>query len=150
GGHATFVLHRDLERLHDPRFEVKASAPIAGPFHLREITFPQALAGKSKMDSLYLAYIANSYARIYRRASPSILAAPYIESVPLLFDGEHSYANIESALPVDPRKVFNAEFLDAFDRGKPHWFLDALAENSVSDWTPAAPVRIYYGDEDVD
>ena len=35
GGHATFVVERDLEKLHDSRFLVKASAPIAGPFRLR-------------------------------------------------------------------------------------------------------------------
>ena len=61
GGHATFAVQRDLEKLHDPRFEVKASAPIAGPFHLREVSFPQALTGETDSHAFYLAYIANSY-----------------------------------------------------------------------------------------
>ena len=45
GGHATFAVQRELEKLADPRFQVKASAPIAGPFHLRDVSFPQALTG---------------------------------------------------------------------------------------------------------
>ena len=53
-------------------------------------------------------------------------------------------------MPDDPRNLFNPEFLDAYDHGKSHWFLDALAENDVDDWTPVAPVRIYFGDDDVD
>jgi pimeloyl-ACP methyl ester carboxylesterase len=141
---------RDLEKSHDTRFKVQASAPIAGPFHLREISFPQALSGKTKSDPRYVAYIANSYAQIYRRPLQSIVAAPYVETLPILFDGDHTIAEVAAALPTDPRKVFNPEFLDAYDKGKPHWFLDALKENDVDAWTPVAPVRIYYGDDDVD
>jgi len=150
GGHATFAVQRDLERSHDPRFKVQAAAPIAGPFHLREISFPNALSGKTKSDPLYVAYIANSYAQIYHRPLPSIVAAPYVETVPVLFDGDHKIEEIVAALPTDPRKVFTAEFLDAYDKGKPHWFSDALKENDVDAWTPVAPVRIYYGDDDLD
>jgi hypothetical protein len=150
GGHATFAVQRDLERLHDPRFEVKASAPIAGPFHVREVSFPQALTGETRSHAFYLAYIANSYAHIYDQPLKSILTSPYLEKVPVLFDGEHTSEEISAAIPDDPRDLFNPEFLDAYDHGKPHWFLDALAENDVDDWTPVAPVRMYYGDDDVD
>jgi pimeloyl-ACP methyl ester carboxylesterase len=150
GGHATFAVQRDLEKSHDPQFRVQASAPIAGPFRLREISFPQALLGKTTSDPLYVAYIANSYSQVYHQPLKSIVAAPYAETVPVLFDGDHTIQEIEAALPTDPRKVFNAEFLDAYDKGKPHWFLDALKENDVDAWTPVAPVRIYYGDDDVD
>jgi hypothetical protein len=150
GGHATFAVQRDLEKLHDTRFEVKASAPIAGPFHLREVSFPQALTGATDFDAFYLAYIANSYAHVYDRPLNSILTSPYVEKVPVLFDGDHTTEEILAAMPDDPRDLFNPEFLDAYDHGKSHWFLDALAENDVDDWTPVAPVRIYFGDDDVD
>jgi pimeloyl-ACP methyl ester carboxylesterase len=150
GGHATFAVQRDLEKSHDPRFKVQASAPIAGPFHLREISFPNALLGKTKSDPLYVAYIANSYSQIYHHPLQSIVAAPYAETVPTLFDGAHTIEAIEAGLPADPRKVFTSEFLAAYDKGQPHWFTDALKENDVDAWTPAAPVRIYYGDDDVD
>jgi hypothetical protein len=149
-GHATFAVQRDLEKLHDPRFEVRASAPIAGPFHLREVSFPQALSGKTKSHAFYLAYVANSYARIYGRPLKSILAAPYLEQVPVYFDGDHTTEEISAALPGDPRRLFNSQFLDAYDRGESHWFLDAIAENNVDAWAPVAPIRIYYGDDDVD
>jgi pimeloyl-ACP methyl ester carboxylesterase len=150
GGHATFAVERELQKLHDPRLAVKASAPIAGPFHLREISFPNAMAGKTKSDPLYLAYLAHAYSQIYHRPLESIVAAAYVEIVPKLFDGEQTIETIESALPAEPRKLFTPEFLDAFDKGKPHWFLSALAANDVMDWTPSAPVRIYYGDDDLD
>jgi pimeloyl-ACP methyl ester carboxylesterase len=150
GGHATFAVQRELERLHDARFDVQASAPIAGPFHLREVSFPQALTGTTKSHSFYLAYLASSYAKLYDRPLQSILTAAYAEQVPVLFDGAHESDEISAALPAHPRDLFNPEFLQAYDNGKSHWFLDALAENNVDDWTPAAPSRIYYGDNDVD
>ena len=43
GGHATLAVHRELEILHEPQFTVTASAPVAGPFYLRDVSFPQAL-----------------------------------------------------------------------------------------------------------
>jgi hypothetical protein len=150
GGHATFAVQRDLEKSQDARFKVSASAPIAGPFHLRELSFPHALTGTTKSHAFYLAYIANSYAQIYGRPLESILAAPYVHEVPVIFDGDHKTEDISAALPNDPRKLFNSQLLDAYDRGKSHWFLEALAENDVDGWTPVAPVRIYYGDDDLD
>jgi len=150
GGHATFGVQRELEQRHDPQFQVKASAPIAGPFHLREVSFPQAIRGKTKSHALYLAYLANSYCRIYGHPLQSILATEYLEMVPVLFDGDHTSQDVLAALPDDPRRLFNAEFLAAYDQGKPHWFLDAIKLNDVDGWVPRAPVRVYYGDDDVD
>jgi len=148
GGHATFAVQRDLEKLADARFQVKASAPIAGPFYLREVSFPQALTGETQSHPVYLGYLANAYARIYNQPLQSILIDPYVKNVPVLFDGDHE--EISSQLPKDPRAMFNAELLDAYDNARPHWFLDALVENDVYDWPPISPVRIYYGELDVD
>ena len=150
GGHATLAVQRELESLHDPSFQVTASAPIAGPFHLREVSFPNALTGKTKSHAFYLAYLANSYASVYGQPLETLLQAPYVEQVPILFNGDHTTETISAALPTDPRRLFNPEFLAAFQRGSPHWFLEALAENDVYDWTPVAPIRIYFGDHDVD
>jgi pimeloyl-ACP methyl ester carboxylesterase len=150
GGHATFAVQRELEILADSRFQVRASAPIAGPFHLLDVSFPQALTGETGSHAFYLAYLANSYAEIYGQPLKSILTSPYLEKVPALFDGDHTTEEISAALPAAPRDLFNPEFLAAYDSGRPHWFLDALAENDVYDWTPVAPVKIFYGDDDVD
>jgi len=150
GGHATFAVQRHLEELDDPRFDVQAAAPIAGPFHLRDVSFPQALTGESDSHAFYLAYLATAYAHIYGQPLESVLTAAYAGSLPALFDGDHESAEISAAMPDDPRSLFNPEFLTAYDNGEPHWFLQALEENDVDDWTPAAPVRLFYGDKDLD
>jgi hypothetical protein len=40
--------------------------------------------------------------------------------------------------------------VNAYDTGKETWLLQKLAENSVYDWSPRAPIRLYYGNRDVD
>jgi len=150
GGHAALAVQRELEQRHDPRTEVEAAAAIAGPFHLRDLSFPQALTGKTKSHAFYLAYLSDSYARIYGHPLDSLLKSPYAESVPVLFDGNHSSEDISASLPDDPRELFTDDFLKAYDLGESHWFLAALADNDVFDWTPVAPIRLYFGDDDVD
>ena len=150
GGHATLAVQRALEKLEDPRFTVAASAPVAGPFNLRDISFPQALTGQTDSHVYYLAYLASAYAAVYEQPIDSLLAKPYADTVPVLFDGDHESDFISTALPENPRELFVPEFLAACDNGTAHWFLDALAENSIRDWTPKAPVKIYFGEDDVD
>ena len=150
GGHAAMAAHRALESTPNPPFRVKASAGVAGPYNIAGITFPAALEGKSGGDSLYLAWTSLAYSIIYNQPLDSLLASPYAEQAPVLFDGEHEGDAVMAALPPKPREMFTKEFLDAFDNKKPHWFLEALDKNEVFRWTPKAPVRMYYGDHDVD
>jgi len=150
GGHATLAAQRMLETMNDPMFRVVASAPVSGAYDLSGISFPTALAGSSSADSLYLAYLLNSYCRVYGRPIESVLTAAYARTLPELFDGEHSGDEISAALPRTPREMFNAEFLQNYESGKPTWLLDALASNQVLQWSPRAPLRLYFGENDAD
>jgi len=150
GGHATLATQRALERMNDPRFRVVACASVSGAYDLSGISFPVALAGASSAHSLYLAYLVNSYCRVYSQPLESVLSAAYAESVPQLFDGEHSGDEIVALLPRRPREMFNAEFIENYENGKPTWLLDALAKNQVVEWSPKAPIRLYFGEKDED
>ena len=150
GGHATLAVQRALEAAPVERMHVVSSTPIAGPVDLPGISFPVALEGKSTSHTFYLAYVACAYSAIYGQPVTTLLAEPYASSLPGLFDGDHGDADFAAALPKTPRELFTPEFLDAFDHGKSHWFLDALQENSLLDWKPAAPIRLYFGDKDLD
>ncbi|MDX9974520.1 MAG: hypothetical protein RBU21_16160 [FCB group bacterium] len=150
GGHATMATHRFLESLNDPHMQVKASAPVSGVYDLANLTFPTLLAGPTEGDSMYLAYLYTAYASNYNQPLSDIVAEPYVDILPTLFDGEHSERSIIDALPRMPREMLIPQFLDAYDDGRPTWFLTALAENEVINWTPKAPVRAYYGERDID
>ena len=148
GGYSTLAAHRALESLDDPRFHVVASAPIAGVFNLAEVTFPDFLERTDAYHSTYLAYLVNAYCSAYSHPIDSVLADPYAELVPTLFDGELDEWVVVQRLPTQPRTMFRKEFLEAYDNGQETWLLTALAENEVVHWTPRAPVRIHFGEHD--
>jgi len=150
GGHATLAAQRLLETAQIDGLTVTAAAPIAGPFDLAAISFPFALEGGSTASSLYLAYMVDAYANIYGEALDSALRAPYAAKVPELFDGQHDGDTIAAALPRQPREMFREEFLQTYESDAPNWLRERLIDNSLYEWAPRAPIRLYYGSLDVD
>jgi alpha-beta hydrolase superfamily lysophospholipase len=146
GGWASLAALRALEARGRP---VLGSAQVAGAYDLRRVSLPAAMQGGAASDSLYLAYAAWGMSAWYGRRLDSVLTPEYAQTVDRVFAGAEPQ-DIQKALPADPRRMFNAGFLDAFDHGKPHWYLDAFAANGLTGVTPRAPVRLYYGSKDVD
>ena len=141
GGQASLAALRLLE---ENGAAVLGAAPVSSAYDLRNISLGAALTGGAQSHALYLAYMARGYAARYGQPVKSVLTPEHAVLVEELFGNPHSPSEIIAALPAEPRKMFNAEFLDAFDNGKPNWLLDAIAANDVSDWAPRAG-RLYYG-----
>jgi len=146
GGWASLAALRLMEQRGMPVF---ASAQVAGAYDLRHVSLPAALKGGAASHSLYLAYAAWGQAAYYGHPLDSVLTGESATLAERLFAGA-SPEEIRDALPKDPRAMFNAAFLDAFDNGGSHWFLDTFAANSLAGVTPRAPVRMYYGSKDED
>ncbi|MEM6280301.1 MAG: hypothetical protein AAF733_12540 [Verrucomicrobiota bacterium] len=150
GGHSTLVVQRALERRHNPLFPVTAAAAISGPVDLRYTSFPNTLSGSTPGHTYYLAYLTTAYSRAYRQPLHSLLREPYASAFPTVFDGHHTKEDILAILPERPIEMFHSHFLTTYKSGGSHWFLDALAANSLLDFTPSAPVRLFYGEKDLD
>ena len=146
GGWASLAALRILEEEGKP---VLGSAQVAGAYDLRHRALPAALKGGAPSSSLYLAYAAWGQSAYYVQRLDSVMTPEYAELVEHLFAGAKP-TDIVRALPVDPRKMFNQSFLDAFDHNGANWWLDAFAANDLADVTPRAPVRLYYGSKDLD
>jgi pimeloyl-ACP methyl ester carboxylesterase len=147
GGHATAVVQRDLEAAPIPGVTVKAAAAISGAFDLAGVSVPYAFQHK---HSLYLGYLAVSYAAQYHQPLGTLLTDRYAQTLPRLFDGDHAVDAIAAALPADPRDLFRPAALADILANRPDWFTAALAANEAWRWTPKAPLRLYYGDRDTD
>lgn len=147
GGHACLAAQMALEAAGQA---VKGSAAVAGPHNLRTVSLPAAMAGGSPQHALYLSYMVRGYAARYGHPLESVLTPAYATLVPSLYDQPHKPQEIIAALPADPRKLFRADFLDAFDHRGPHWLLEAIAGNEVGRFAPKAPIRLYYGSTDRD
>ena len=145
GGHATLAAQRALEADAADGLVVAAAAPIAGPFDLAAVSFPFALEGHARASSLYLAYMLSAYSDAYREPLASALREHYASIVPGLFDGAHDGEAIFAALPAQPREMFNDDFLASYEQGDHNWLRERLAENSLFEWSPRAPIRLYFG-----
>lgn len=146
GGWASLAALRVLESKGQA---VLGSAQVAGAYDLRHVSLPAALKGGAPNHSLYLAYLAWGQSDYYGHPLDSALTPAYARLVERLFAGA-TPEEIVKSLPTDPRRLFNQDFLDAFDHNGSHWLLDSFAANSLVDVTPRAPVRLYFGSKDED
>ena len=149
GGHATAVISRELEALDQPNWNVRASAAIAGAYDLRNIAFPFALKGGATGHAVYLTLLAQSYADMYGKPVDSLLT-PQSTQISDAFVLDKDTDAALKRLPADPRSLFRPDFLAAYDAGQPHWFLEAMQDNSIASWAPRSPYRAYYGEADRD
>ncbi|MCX7722645.1 MAG: hypothetical protein N2379_06235 [Verrucomicrobiae bacterium] len=153
GGHATMALHRELETYHADEFTVTASAPMAGAYDLSGTTLDDFLSDRPKPNPYYYAYLLAAYHHVYTLAPrfEDILAAPYNTTLPPLLRGNAAAAEINAAMPPDPRQMLDPEYLAAVQQRTNHPFRILLRENDVYGWAPRAPVRLYHcgGDQDV-
>jgi pimeloyl-ACP methyl ester carboxylesterase len=146
GGWASLVALRILESRGR---KVLGAAPVAGPYDVRRISIPAAMKGGAPSHSLYLAYAAWGQAGNYGHRLDSLLTPEYATIVERLFAGAEP-KEILAGLPANPRLMFNQGFLDIYDRGGAHWYLDVFAAAGVADMTPATPLRLFYGSQDKD
>lgn len=147
GGSATAGVQRQLESGNPTSLVLKASAAVAGAYNLRAISVPYALQNNSVV---YLGYVANSYALIYKQPLSSVVQPPYAEQLPALFNGSQSEDTIEKALPGKAQDLYTNEEYAALLQGGTNWFTNALEQNQTYQWLPKAPLRLYYGTKDTD
>jgi hypothetical protein len=147
GGYASLAAQRALEASGE---KVLAVAAVAGAYNLRAISIPWTLRGASPQAPIYLALWVRGYATHYGHPLNTAFTAHYATLVPELLDTPHAVDAVMKALPRDPHALFLPVALDAMEGKGRHWLVDALAENEMGDWSARAPIRLYYGADDID
>jgi hypothetical protein len=147
GGSVTASVQRELEINNITGLTLKASACIAGAYNLKDISINYAIANKSTM---YLGYIANSYAHIYNQDLSSLIKNEYVNLIPTLYDGSKSVDFIEKILPKEPDSLYNQKMIADIKAENSNWFTIALGQNETYKWKPITRIRLFYGTKDVD
>jgi hypothetical protein len=152
GGHAAMAVGQQLQRTPGP-WRLRALAPMAGPYDLSG-TIPTVLDADQTNPAIagvYLSYLFTSWQRLYRiHTDPNeVFLPPYADTIPMLFDGNHSMTQIEASLPDSPDQLFQPKALKLIRQ--PHGaFMAALRANDVCRWAPTVPTRLYAGRADRD
>lgn len=146
GGYTAMAAHRAIEADYSDEFTVLASAPMAGPYDLSGTMLDLMLQETPYPQPYYLPYILLSYSETYDLYdSPSdFLASPYDITLPPLFDGTHSSADVNNAMPQIPIHIVRKDVIQAVKNNPDHPFIQRLRENDLINWVPRSPMRLYH------
>ena len=148
GGYVTMAADREIQLNYGDEITVTASAPMAGPYDLL-LTSRTILQNTTYGKPSYIAFLAAAYNSIYDWNNLNgIFNSPYAEKIPTLINGSYTLDDIDAQLTTDLIKLFNQDFVSSFLNGTEKNFTDALVENSLLNWTPTSPVRLYHGNQD--
>jgi len=149
GGYVTMAAHREIQKNYSSEITVTASAPMAGAFDLYE-TAQIVFNNESYDEPSYLAYMIAAYNDVYGwNKIENFFNSPYAEKISSLYDGTKTTTEINEALTTDLAKLFKQSFIDSLKAGTEKTFTAVLKENSLLDWAPSAPMRLFHGDADI-
>lgn len=148
GGYATMAAHRSIERDFPQEFDLTAVAPMAGPHDLLETT--RSILNRQEYGNPgYLAYIVAAYNDVYEWDRLSdIFREPYATRISQTINGEYTGEEVNDSLTTHIDSLFNDSFLTDYLADGELEIKNALSENSLIDWGPMAPVRLYHGTSD--
>jgi dienelactone hydrolase len=147
GGHACAATQREIEQLHSVEFNLRATAPMSGPYDMTGLMVQTMLAEQPYPAPGYLPYVLLSYNMVYGMyASPdSFLRQPYATTLPPLYSGQYSLGQLEPQLNDTPIYMVRPDLVQQFVADSAnHPFRRALVQNHLLDWRPNAPVRLIY------
>ncbi len=149
GGYATMAAAKEIQQNH-PEIHLMAVAPMAGPYDVEKLGLGSLKAPVMAFPP-FLADVVYSYSVNYSDLNLSTgIQDPYASQLGTLFDGKHSGEQIFMALPnvytvgQTPDKLFKPEFIDTFIADSTNPLRVHFQENSVIDWTPKMPMRLYH------
>ncbi len=149
GGHITMATHHEIEKNYSDEFQVKAAAPLAGPYDL-QATIDTVMAWGTYKQPILMAYLMNSYDHYYGWDRLSeIFKEPYASDIPGDFDGSQMMNKINNGLPQSLDSLFLETFIEDYEAGNEEDIRNATSENSLLNFVPSAPVRLIHGDADM-
>lgn len=151
GGWATMQVQKAIEQEFSGEFNLKASAPGAGPYDLSYIN--EYILSKETYDMpYYFGYLYNSLVKLDEEAVPpveEVFNTPYSSLISTLFDGSKSGEEINAELTTDVAGLFTENYRLNFKTDTTFSsLLEALEANSVEAWNTSVPTRIIHGKAD--
>lgn len=154
GGYVTMAAAKEIQE-HEKDLHLMAVAPMAGPYDVEKMALG-ALNAPMMAFPPFLADVVYSYAETYSDVTlDEVVNAPYAAMLKTLFDGKHSGEQIFMALPnvytvgQEPEKLFDAEFIADFLTNENNTLRKRFTENSVIDWKPEVPMKLYHCTNDL-
>ena len=148
GGYVTLAAQKAIEEKHLGEFDLTAVAPLAGPYDLKGMMDSIFMAGIFPSNA-YAGYFLTAYNHVYQwNQLNHFFKSPYAGMMNGLFDGSMTWGEVTQQLPENFQDLMNPEFIQAYNSGNEPALEQALAENTLLDWTPQTPIHFFHGDAD--
>ena len=158
GGFATVATHKLIEEQFSSEFQITASVPMSGAYDFKETQVDFITSDSVYSTPSYLPYIMLGYHSVFDSLAQIIpdvtqmFKSPYDTLIPPLFyskDNSRSY--IDGFCAPVPKHMIKDSLWNDFINDSLHPVRMALAESHLLDWTPQAPIKLFYcnGDEQV-
>lgn len=150
GGYVTLATHKKMEEEPIDGLKVIATAAGAGGYDLGGVLKSALIEQKTYPAPAYLAFVLMSYNNTYdwNRPLTDFFKKEYASKLPQYMDREHYGSAVNSSLSNNLDELFAPAFYSALKGKGEDQLKQALAKNSVHDWKPKAPVRLYHGTAD--
>lgn len=147
GAHACLATAQAMQTDHPEEFNVTAAVGIDGPYAVFPVIRDEMIADEPTEGVANLVYILMAYNEAYPalfNGYSDFLVPPYDVVLPPLYDGYHSKDQIDPLLP-DTFSMLVPEALEQSTASDPSSPLNLrFKENTVFNWAPLFPLRLYY------
>ncbi|MBW3544651.1 MAG: lipase family protein [Bacteroidetes bacterium] len=150
GGYVTMAAQKEIET--NPAHQLSLTGVVAGAGGydlsgmLNSIATRPVYNGPALLANLVLAY---NTTYDWDRPLTDFFKEPYASEIPALFNGSAGIGEINRQLPNEPAALFNPTFYANLRKpGEGVDLKEALAHNSLLDWVPQSPTRLYHGTAD--
>jgi hypothetical protein len=154
GGQAAMALGQVLQHGADPRWRLGALAPVSGTYDVAHAELPAMFSGQiaPKSATFYLPYVLLAWNRIYHlyQRPAQAFRPPYDHTMPLLYDGYHTDAQIQAGLAPTIRALLTPTFLRLLHHPVGGLLRGLQINDATCNWHPDVPVRLYAARADRD
>ena len=150
GGYMTLAAQKEIESNPEHDLNLTAVAAGAGGYDLTGMLTGIATT-TTYVEPSFLALILNAYNTTYdwNRPLTDFFRGPYASQIPTLLNGTNDREQINSQLTNSPAALFNPTFYANLQNSTGEQDLkQALSDNSLLDWVPQSPTRLYQGTAD--
>ncbi|HRI61683.1 MAG TPA: T9SS type A sorting domain-containing protein [Saprospiraceae bacterium] len=157
GGHAAMALHREIEQNLSSEFTVTAAAPMSGPYSIGEVMRQLILTDETYYYPAYIPNTALSYQTVYGNIFnqlTDIFKPAYAGLIGQFYSGNTSLSQLNDQLIAAlvanegtsrPFKMLQDSIIQVITNNPDHPINLALkANNTYNNWTPLAPMRLFY------
>ena len=122
---------------------------MAGAYSMSGIMVDLMLAQNPYGEPFYFPYVLFAYLDYYPLigTAEQFLLPEYLFLVDW-FDGYHSSAEINEAMPSIPISIMKPEEIQNFEENSDHLLRIKLMENDIWNWTPQASMHLFHGQGD--